>query len=326
MRNRNILIIVAALAIAGISVLLLNAYLSGVENRVETQAEEQRLTPVVVATRPLEFGEPLTAQNIKLQNFPGTSVPQGAFNTLQQALSNGRVALRPIVPGEPILASKVSGDDGRAVLAANLPEGMRAVSIAVNAISGVAGFVRPGDTVDVILTRKIPGEGATENDLMSDVVMDRVKVLAIDQVASENATEPAVGATATLEVDLFQAQQLAMAARMGTLSLALRNVKATDPAMGRTITSRSIGSNAFYIRARSAPKATPARPNPAPQVVVIPGDRGSSARPAMPSVPAASSGSAAQPQTNVPAATGPSMTVFRGVKSEDYQVGRLGRN
>ena len=89
-QNRKIIISVAAIFIAGIAVLLINAYLSGVEEKAVTQAEEQRLVRIVVATQPLEFGAPLTPENVRLQNFPASSVPEGAFRDIKQALANGR--------------------------------------------------------------------------------------------------------------------------------------------------------------------------------------------------------------------------------------------
>ncbi len=301
LQNRNILIAIGALVIAAIAVFLINSYLTGVEQRAEVRAEEQGLTRIVVATQPLDFGDPLTPENVRLQNFPANSVPQGAFRSIRQALADNRVALRPIVPGEPVLADKVSGASGRAVLAAKLPEGMRAVSIPVTEVTGVSGFVRPGDTVDVLLTRQIPGEGAQAYDLMSDIILERVKVLAMDQTANEGETAPQVGNTAVLEVDPTQAQQLALATKLGTLSLALRNVESQEAVKGRTVTNRDIGNSRLYIRQRqtqSAPRmAAPAAP-----------------------MMAQSGGAAAKPVI-----TGPSMTIYRGIEGQAYPVGLLGR-
>ncbi|MBD3813901.1 MAG: Flp pilus assembly protein CpaB, partial [Betaproteobacteria bacterium] len=252
MQNRNLIIFLVSLFVAGIAVLLVNSYLSGVEKKAEVQAEQQKLSRIAVATQPLQFGDKLTPENVRLQNFPAASVPQGAFHSMEDVLKDGRVALRPLVPGEPILADKVSGTDGRAVLSANLPNGMRAVSVPVSAITGVSGFVRPGDTVDVLLTRQIPGEGARGDDLMTDVILERVQVLAIDQVASEQATEPKVGQTAVLQVNLADAQRLAIASKIGTLSLALRNVETDEEGAVRTVTARDLGQGG-YIRRRAIP-------------------------------------------------------------------------
>lgn len=296
MRGRNLIILAIAVALGLIAVVMANAYFSGMEKRQERIAQEQQLARIVVATQPLAFGTPLTADNLRMQNWPANSVPQGAFRDINIALKGGRVALRPIVPGEPILADKVSGTDGRAVLSANLPEGMRAVAIPVSAVSGVAGFVRPGDTVDVLLTRQIPGDGAGSDDLMSEVVLENIQVLAVDQTANEKDTNPKVGKTATVQVDLLGAQKLAIAARVGSLSLALRNVENQMPVPGTTVTVRDLGNAGYYI---------PARRDAAPAAVAasVPGY---GAGPVMPRRP-----------------TGPIMAVFRGTEKTDYEVGRL---
>lgn len=301
MQNRNIFIVIGALVIAAFGVLLLNAYLTGVEQRAVTTAKSQEVTRIVVATQSLDFGDKLSPENVRLQNFPANSVPQGAFPTIRAALAENRVVLRPIVPGEPILADKVSGASGRAVLAAKLPEGMRAIAIPLNDVTGVSGFVRPGDTVDVLLTRQIPGDGAEASDLMSDIILERVKVLAIDQVFRESDTEAKVGKTAVLEVDPLQAQKLAIGTKLGTLSLALRNVESVETAEGRTLTNRDVGNSRLYIRQRSTASAAPQQP-------------------ATSSIVQASQ--AVRPIPAVP--TGPSMTIIRGVEGQDYPVSRLG--
>ena len=300
MQNRNILIVIGALIIAAVAVVIVNSYLTSVEQKAEQRASDEKVTRIVVATQPLGFGDALTPENVRLQTYFASAVPQGAFLTVRDALAENRVALRPIVPGEPILADKVSGAGGRAVLSANLPEGMRAVSIPVSAITGVSGFVRPADTVDVLLTRKIPGEGAQAEDLMSEVILERVKVLAIDQIANEGATEPQVGNTAVLEVDPTQAQKLAIAVKLGTLSLALRNVESQEAVQGRTLTNRDVGNSRLYIRQRQPSRSSAMAPVMAPAG----GVQAAGPVPALPS--------------------GPSMTIYRGVEGEAYPVGRLG--
>lgn len=302
LQNRNIFIVIGALVIAAFSVFLVNAYLNGVEQRAEQVAETQNLTRIVVATQPLDFGDRLTPENVRLQNFPAGSVPQGAFPTIRAALAENRVVLRPIVPGEPVLADKVSGASGRAVLAAKLPEGMRAIAIPLTDVTGVSGFVRPGDTVDVLLTRQIPGDGAEASDLMSDIILERVKVLAIDQVFRESDTEAKVGKTAVLEVDPLQAQKLAIGTKLGTLSLALRNVESVEAAEGRTLTNRDVGNSRLYIRKRATASGG-AFQQPAASGIV---QTSQAVRP-LPAVPA-----------------GPSMTIIRGVEGQAYPVGRLG--
>lgn len=305
MGGRNLIIILVAVALGLLAVFLANSYFSGVEEKNQRIAEENQLTPIVVATQPLDFGSPLTTENIRMQNYPATSVPEGAFLSVEDAMKGGRVVLRPIVPNEPILASKVSGTDGRAVLAANLPEGMRAYTIPVNSLESVAGFVRPGDTVDVMLTRQIPGEGAQGDDLMSEILLERVQVLAIDQQASEQATQPGVGAVATVLVTLREAQELSLARRLGTLGLVLRNVEDLDEANTGTVTNRNVGDQRFRIGPRRTQSAAPAAPAAPVQRVV--------------SVQPAPSGAGQEVRW-----MGPTMTVYRGTDSTVHGVGPLG--
>lgn len=301
MGGRNLAILGIAVILGIVAVLLANAYFSGVEERQERVAEDQQLVRIVVATQPLEFGSELTADNLRLQNWPAASVPEGAFTEIEAATRDGRVALRPIVVGEPVLADKVSGLDGRAVLSALLPEDMRAISISIAAVTGVSGFVRPGDIVDIILTRQIPGDGAGSDDMMTDVIMESVPVLAIDQVASTDATQPALGTTAVVQVDQFDAQKLILAQRLGVLSLALRNVEDQMPGPAVTVTKRDLGDPSFYIAA--------------PQ-------QGSSSQEASFGPSSGGSGGSA----SAPAPSGPVMSIYRGTEGTDYAVGRLGRN
>lgn len=306
--QRNLVIIGAAVLLGLFAVFLANSYFDGVEEQQAQTAAAQKLARIVVASQPLAFGSKLTPENLTLANFPAASVPQGAFTSIPAALANNRVALRPIVPGEPVLASKVSGADGRATLAANLQPGMRAVTIPISNVTGVAGFALPGLTVDVLLTRQIPGEGAEQQDQMSDVIMQNVQILAIDQLADETTGEPKVGGTATLETDVYGAQKLAIAQKVGTLSLALRNVAPEQPGALTTVTVRDLPGGAMYKRGR--PQVAQANPVDGLARVF------SSIMPRPTTV-----------QASAPAvvrAINPNMSIYRGAEKTDYEVGRLG--
>ncbi|WP_340587343.1 Flp pilus assembly protein CpaB [Erythrobacter alti] len=309
MGGRNLAILAIAVVLGIIAVVLANAWFSGVEERQQQVAEEQQLTRIVVATQPLEFGSPLTTENLRMQNFPAASVPVGSFTSIEQAMNGGRVALRPIVPGEPVLADKVSGADGRAVLSALLPDGMRAISIPIGAVTGVSGFVRPGDIVDIILTRQIPGPGANQEDVMNDVIMEGVPVLAIDQVASDQATAPSVGRTAVVQVDTYGAQKLILADRLGRLTLALRNVENQEPGALTTVTARDLGTTSIYLAGRgNNNNQTPSAASPPPVIIAPPGY----------------GAPAPQPAAAPPRPTGPTMSIIRGTESTEYPVGRQG--
>ena len=185
---------------------------------------------IVVASRPLRFGAELTSSSLREIAWPESAVPVGAFAKISDLLASGRrVVLTAIEANEPVLSSKVTGPGQRATLSAVIADGMRAVTIRVNDVDGVAGFVLPGDRVDVALTRQ-----ADKNNT-NDVVIQNVKVLAIDQVADERTDKPSIARAVTLEVNSKDAQKIALAATVGTLSLMLRRAgeaKASQHAPG----------------------------------------------------------------------------------------------
>jgi pilus assembly protein CpaB len=297
MGQRNIIAIVAAIILGLIAVFLVNSYFSGVETRQAAIAQQQKMVRIAVASQSLAFGTALSSQNVRLVNWPAESVPEGAFTSVENAVSN-RVALRPIVAGEPLLASKVSGTNGRATLSAQLPAGMLAYSIPISDVAGVAGFVRPGDVVDVLLTRPLPtATGGSSNEKISTIVLEAVPVLGIDQVLDDTKTDPVVGKTATLQVDTIGAQKLALSTQMGVMTLALRNVG--DPAVGAhpTLSSRSLGGGPVYVRPAGGVPYRRAVPRMAAAPVL--------------SVPSG------QATPILPQITGPRMTVVRGVRTSE---------
>jgi len=302
MQRRNLIVIAVAVVLGLLAVFLGNAYFSGYEKQQERAAEQQKLARIVVASQDLAFGTPIGAQNVRLVNWPDQSVPTGAFTSIEQLTAAKRVALGQIVVGEPLLASKVSGADGRATLSANLPVGKLAYAVPITVVSGVGGFVRPGDIVDVILTRTIPGDGAGANDKMTDTIVEAAPVLGIDQVSDSRDTKPVAAKTATLEVDSIQAQKLALAIQLGQLSLALRNVGDGEQSQRPTVLPRHLSASNVYM---------PRRPPPG------------SGAPAIAS--AIARAPAGRPGATVPAAprwTGPMMTIVRGSAPTEYGVPR----
>lgn len=295
MQQRNLIIIGVAIFIGLIAVYLANSYFSGVQQRQDREAQQNQMAQIVVATQNFQFGTQLANTNIRLANWPASSVPEGAFISIDEATRGGRVALRPIAIGEPILSSKVSGEGGRATLSAILPEDLRAVTVPVNQVTGVGGFVRAGDVVDVLLNRQIPGEGADRDDQMNTVVLENVLVLAIDQVANENQTEPQVGQSATLQTDILGAQKLTLARQIGALSLVLRNVENQDVGGTRPVTASDLGGAGLYIASRDGREDANAGSG------AIGADSGARRRP-----------------------SGPTMSIIRGTTPTTYEVKRKG--
>ena len=167
-----------------------------------------------------------------------------------------RVVLTAIEPNEPVLSSKITGPGQRATLSAMLRDGLKAVTMRVNDVDGVGGFVLPGDHVDVTLTRQVDKTNAS-----SEVVLQNVRVLAIDQIADERLDKPAVVKAVTLEVDVVGAQKLSLAASVGSLSLMLRKAGEANARYTRRITLSDLG-------APSTPTAAPAGPQGVTTVAV----------------------------------------------------------
>ena len=186
---------------------------------------------IVVASKPLRFGAELGSSSLREIAWPENAVPAGAFAKISDLMASGRrVVLTAIEANEPILSSKVTGPGQRATLSAMIADGMRAVTIRVNDVDGVAGFVLPGDRVDVALTRQ-----ADKNNT-NDVVLQNVKVLAIDQIADERTDKPSIARAVTLEVNSTDAQKIALAATVGNLSLMLRRAGEAKAADTRRVT------------------------------------------------------------------------------------------
>jgi pilus assembly protein CpaB len=205
---------------------------------LEAQKKPIITQTVVVAAKPLRFGIELNADLLREAAWPEGAVPPGAFAKISDMLASGkRVALTSIEPNEPVLGSKITGSGQRATLSALIRDGLKASTIRVNDVDGVAGFVLPGDRVDVVLTRQQDKGVAT-----SDVVLQNTRVLAVDQLADERADKPAVVKAVTLEVDAVGAQKLSLAASVGTLSLMLRKAGEANSEYTRRITLNDLSS------------------------------------------------------------------------------------
>jgi pilus assembly protein CpaB len=227
------------------------------------------LATTVVAARPLAFGAPIDRLTLKTVQWPKEALPPDGFATIDEIFVGAtgpgdRIALASIGPNELVTKAKVSGFGGRPTLSRQVENGMRAISIRVDDVVGVAGFVLPGDRVDIMLTRRV-GEG--QNNLVNEVLLQNVTVLGINQTADQQADQPIVGRTATVEVTPEQAQKLVLAQQAGSLSLALRSVETAGEIPVVAITEADLGTQrrpAPVARPRPvvAPPAPPAPPPP----------------------------------------------------------------
>lgn len=204
------------------------------------------MTSIVAASAAVPYGTKLEAKNLTLIKVPAGSVPEGAYTSVDQVIAQdggAPVTLTPLAAREPLLPSKVSGAGAKPSVAAAISTGMRAYTIKVNEVAGGGGQVLPGDRVDVILSRQLvsPGmEGSQNKIFVSSLVIQNVRVLAMDLIADPASVEKFNPTTATLEVTVQDAGTLAAAGQAGILSLALRRTGATEITKLEPITMRDL--------------------------------------------------------------------------------------
>lgn len=182
---------------------------------------------VVVAADVIVRGDAVTAENVVVQRWPESKAPYGYFTHGLEIGSNEyaqRLALTEFQPGDPILDSRLSPLGTRASLAGRLEPGYRAYTVRMDDVSGVAGFVLPGDKVDVLFTQD-KGRNARTVNLVSEILLQNVEVLAVDLNDDPLSELPQVFARATLSVTVEDAKKLSVAAGLGDLSLALRGAR-----------------------------------------------------------------------------------------------------
>ena len=221
-------------------------------NNVDPNNKAVATRNIVVAKEPLRFGTELAASMLQEVSWPADALPAGSYSSVNDILSGGRrVVLAAIEANEPVLALKITGAGQRATLSALVKPGMKAVTIRVNDVEGVGGFVLPGDHVDVVLTRQLEKGSAT-----TEVVLQNTRVLAVDQSADERLFKAAVAKSVTLEVDTVQAQKVWLASSVGSLSLLLRKAGETAETKTRKITLKDLGTNEATEEKPAATTAT----------------------------------------------------------------------
>jgi len=252
MRRNNATVLVIALVLGVIAAVLTRNWLVS-HSRAKLA---QEAGTIVVAAVPLGFGSQLTPENVKENSWSANTLPEGAFATKQELLSGGRrMALVSIAPNEPVLRARVTAPGQRAALSSMLDPGKRAVTVRVDDVRGVAGFIQPGDRVDVVLIRTEAESKLKEG--YSDVILQYAKVLAIDQITGERPEQPTIAKAVTLEVSSEEAQKILLATNVGRLTLMLRQPAEASAEPVHRVTENDLGGS---------PK--PVAPPPAPDVHV----------------------------------------------------------
>jgi pilus assembly protein CpaB len=192
--------------------------------------EEPETETVVVVARKLDKGHRITQSDLKVVEYPAGSAPSGVYRKVKDVFWGGaaRKLTVDMVANEPLLKLKFQTRIDTSVLANTLRPGHRAVSIKVNPVVGVSGFIRPGDFVDIFITRREKSDTDDERatKAFSEPVLMGVRVLAIDQSRELESKGAVLATTVTIEVNLEGAQKIALAPQVGELTLALRSTEA----------------------------------------------------------------------------------------------------
>jgi pilus assembly protein CpaB len=260
MRKGSVVILVVAILMGGSAAYLTRSWLKD----QRASAALQPAGTIVVAAESLAYGTIVAPDSVVEIPWFSNSLPEGAFAVKDDLLKDGRrVVLSPLKRGEAVLRSKITGPGQRASLASLLDEGKRAVTVPVDDVRGVAGFVLPGDFVDIVV---IADDGSTKRQSYSDILLEHIKVLAIDQVASEGEGQPTVAKAVTVEVTKEQAQKILLATNIGKLSLILSRPLESNSDPNRRVSEKDIGRTSPEPVVRPAPPPPPAPITAAPAV------------------------------------------------------------
>lgn len=262
-RMRVFIVFGLAVTVGGVFAFATHNYVQNAQGRTVTIPTR----PVVVAAADLEVGAELGRDDIRIIDWPANGVPAGAIGDPNEVY--GRGLILPVIQNEPILPNKLASKEAGAGLPPAIPPGLRAVSVRVNEVIGVAGYVLPGTHVDVVATVS-PSE--QRGDMTSKVILTNVQVLAagtkIDRDTDKNKPMPV--SVVTLLVNPEESERLTLAASEGKIQLALRNPLDRATPATRGIRPAALLGAAPIVRARSrAPQAAKAEAAPLPEPVTV---------------------------------------------------------
>lgn len=252
MDSRKIILLVAALFVAGLTAFMARSLLTGASAPVAAAAAVQPVQPVdgpevLVATRALPIGTILDATALKFQPWPKELVDNAYFLKKETDLRSlqGTVVRNAITAGQPVTQGALVKPGDRGFLAAALGPGMRAVTVPVQANAAVAGFVFPGDRIDLILTQTVSGGGDGPPLKVSETVLRNLRVLATDQRTDNSVGEDGKSivrtySSVTVEATPKLAEQLTVSQTLGSLSLALRSIADNTAELEEAIASGSV--------------------------------------------------------------------------------------
>lgn len=256
--RKNIWLIAVAIAFALIAATLATAWMKSRIDAVE--ASNKNLAVVVVAARDVPMGKRVEREDLRIVRTSVEGAPSDAFRDVTEVV--GQVSRSPLYAGEVLVARRFSGYAGGSALAAVLQPGMRAVTIRVDDVIGVGGFVLPENRVDVISAFEASGTPRAET-----IIRD-VRVLAVDQRSDATADGPVVGRAVTLEVTPADAEKIAAARQRGSLQLTLRNPLAPVPTGALEAEDLVEETSRVIAAGFSLPKISTATPPSRPRTAV----------------------------------------------------------
>lgn len=339
MDKRKLMLLVGALIVAIGTAFAARSLFAGASTPQAEAAAKMPMGPkVLVAQRALPVGTIITADAINFQAWPKDMVQDVYFvegeADMQKLL--GTVVRNPITAGEPVTKGNLVAPGDRGFLAAALGPGMRAVTIPVSARTGVAGFVFPGDHIDLVLTQTVKGNNDSGMALKaSETILKNLRVLATDQSTEqemvEGKTRVRTFSTVTLEVTPKIAEKIAVAQTIGTISLSLRSLADNSAELEQAIASGDVKIPAGVSKQQEEAliKQAMARPIESTKAsFVTGGDVSRFQRSTVPVASAppsggyASSGPAPQMAGNgQPVRTGPVVRITRGKDTETVTIG-----
>lgn len=217
-RYGAVIVLVVAVLFGVAAVFLTNQWLSSQVSSGEAVVvrEQTPVTEIVVAASDIPVGSRLNEVNLALATWPEANIPKGAFTEI--AALNDRIAVSKLVAGEPLLAAELAAPGSGAGMVAMIEPGMRAMSIKVDEVTGVGGFILPSTFVDIIGVEKLKGD-----QRKAETILRRIKVLAIAQETFTEEGKAKIVRTVTLELKPAQAESLALQTYKGSIHLILRN-------------------------------------------------------------------------------------------------------
>jgi pilus assembly protein CpaB len=354
MDRRKLLLLAASLIVAVVAALAARSMFAGAAAPAAAAAPVEQGPKVLVAKRALPVGTIITADAVGYQLWPRELVQDVYFVDGEADVSQllGTVVRHPLTAGEPVTQGSFVAPGDRGFLAAALGPGMRAVTVTVSAGTGVAGFVFPGDRVDLVLTQTVEGEGQPLR--ASETILRNLRVLATDQstdttTTPEGKTQVQAFSMVTLEVTPVIAEKIAVAQTIGTLSLSLRSIADNQSDLERAIASGAVNlpDNASPQEEEKLLREAMTRPQDDATSFQTGGDVSRFQRRSMPATTAAPAptpvtqpqptASRAAPMDEAPAPSGPTVRVMRGSSTSvepvrtgagallDRQAGGLGR-